>query len=153
MSSDAPACIHATAIVIGEKGLLLRGPSGAGKSGLALTLIAQAQARGDFARLVGDDRIVITRLDGRAIARPHPSISGLIEARGDGVLRLASEPACVAHAIIDVLPPGTSPTRYPDPGEKRATLHGVSLPRLAVAGSDPHAGARIFMFIQSDTTF
>lgn len=53
-------CVHGTAAVVGEAGVLIRGASGAGKSSLALALVDAAAARGLFARLVGDDRISCT---------------------------------------------------------------------------------------------
>ena len=49
--------LHATAVVVGESGVLLRGPSGAGKSSLALALIWAARERAGFAALVADDRV------------------------------------------------------------------------------------------------
>ncbi len=42
--------LHATALVVGESGVLLRGPSGAGKSSLALALIRAARERALFRR-------------------------------------------------------------------------------------------------------
>ena len=48
--------LHATALVVGESGVLLRGPSGAGKSSLALALIWAARERAVFAALIADDR-------------------------------------------------------------------------------------------------
>ncbi len=50
--------VHACAVLIGARALLIRGPAGCGKSQLALNLIAAAQSGLlPFARLVGDDRI------------------------------------------------------------------------------------------------
>ncbi|MCC3245982.1 HPr kinase/phosphatase C-terminal domain-containing protein [Methylocystis sp. WRRC1] len=149
--SPASVHIHANALVIGERGLLLRGPSGAGKSALTLALIAQAQARGDFARLVGDDRVAIEALGGRLIARPHPAIRGLIEARGEGLLEIPHEPACVIHAVVDLCEAERPPERYPEEDEKCAKLLGLTLPRRRLAGGGDAAVAQIFNFIQSVT--
>jgi HPr kinase/phosphorylase len=38
-ATDASISIHATAVAIGETGILIRGPSGSGKSSLAMDLI------------------------------------------------------------------------------------------------------------------
>ena len=131
---------------------MLRGPPGAGKSGLALTLMLHARMRGDFARLVGDDRVELDARGGRLIARPHQAIAGMLESRGHGLLRVAHEPACTLDAIVDVLARDDPPTRYPEESQKQAQLHGVTLPRLFATGSDAAAVARIFAFIQSDKT-
>jgi len=140
--------VHASALIVGELGLLLRGPSGAGKSALAFALISQARARGDFGRLVGDDRVSIEARSARLIARPHPAIGGLIEARGAGLLSVPHEPACVLHAIVDLFPDSTLPERFPEDAEKFAELRGVALPRRCVAGCGDVAVAQILDFIQ-----
>src|SRR6202035_866821 len=54
-----PILVHATAIAIDGRAVLLRGPSGAGKSDLALRLIDCG------ARLVGDDQAELRQI-GRA---------------------------------------------------------------------------------------
>ena len=46
--------VHATGLVLGRVGLMLRGPSGSGKSLLALALIEAWTARGKSARLVAE---------------------------------------------------------------------------------------------------
>jgi HPr kinase/phosphorylase len=154
MTAPGPSLyLHANALVLGEKGLLLRGPSGAGKSALTLALISRFEARRDFARLVGDDRVAVEALHGRLVARPHPAIEGMIEVRGLGVTRIAFEPACVLHAIVDICEAQEAPSRYPEPKEKSALICKIALPRLAVADCSDVSVARIIFFLQQITTF
>ena len=85
---DRPRTVHiaGVAVVLGEKGVLIRGASGTGKSSLALALVEAWSLRGDFARLVGDDRICARVCGGRALVSPHPAIAGLAEWRGLGLI-------------------------------------------------------------------
>jgi HPr kinase/phosphorylase len=150
MTGPAPSLyLHANALVLGEKGLLLRGPSGAGKSALTLALISRFEAQGDFGRLVGDDRVAVEALHGRVVARPHPAIEGMIEIRGLGVSRIAFEAACVLHAIVDIC---GAPSRHPESAEKSASICKIALPRLAVADCSDVSVARIIFFLQRITT-
>ena len=144
--------IHANALVVGECGVLVRGASGSGKSALTLELLAQAEARGDFARLVGDDRVDVCARGGRLIARPHPAIAGAIEARGVGVLRLPFEPACVIRLIVDLTTPHTHPDRYPQDASTSAQICGVTLPRLSANASGVAAARKIMAYLQSFVT-
>jgi HPr kinase/phosphorylase len=73
--------LHATCVCVDGRGLLILGPSGSGKSALALRLLALG------ASLVADDRSEVSVTDGRLIARCPAPITGLIEARGVGILR------------------------------------------------------------------
>jgi serine kinase of HPr protein (carbohydrate metabolism regulator) len=149
---QAPVYLHANALVLGEFGLLLRGPAGAGKSTLTLQLVADWRARGAFAALVGDDRITLEACCGRLIARPHPSIRGMIEARGLGVLRVDSEPACVLRAVVDLLAFNESPERCPDTDQSRTELSGVILPRMSENAARVGAATRIGSYIQNLAT-
>jgi HPr kinase/phosphorylase len=149
MMADACAdYIHANALVLGEQGLLLRGPSGSGKSALSLALIAHYAARGDFARLVGDDRVSIAASGGRLVARPHPAIAGMIEVRGLGLPRVDFEAACVLHAVIDIRGSGAKPARLPEEAEKSVALHGIVLPCLGIEACGEVSVARIAFFLQ-----
>ncbi len=67
--------IHATGLVLGMSGVMLRGPSGAGKSLLALELMDIWEGRDLPAMLISDDRIEIEAAEGgpRRCARPRPS--------------------------------------------------------------------------------
>ena len=74
--------IHASCVAIGGQGVLLLGGSGAGKSDLALRLID------DGAALVADDRTLLFVKNGALHAKAHPSIKGLLEIRGLGIVAL-----------------------------------------------------------------
>lgn len=129
----SPVWIHATALAFGGRGVLILGPSGAGKSALALALIEAARLGGQFARLVGDDRVSLKPAHGRLIARGHPAIAGRIERRGSGVEATPQEPACALSLVVDL---GAPAERLPDPALRRV-LEGVALPVLAVGGLQP----------------
>jgi HPr kinase/phosphorylase len=133
--------IHATALVIGEAGILVRGPSGSGKSRLALELIAEASRRGLFAQLVGDDRVAIEARGKRLIARGHPTIAGQIESRGEGIVDLAYESSVVVRLVLDLSDAAARlPPRLPAP-DAQTSLKGVSLPQLFLDGpGSQHAG-------------
>ncbi|MCU0892020.1 MAG: hypothetical protein MUE77_09805, partial [Sandarakinorhabdus sp.] len=116
----APAdTIHATAVALGDAGVLLLGPSGAGKSDLALRLVAAGW------RLVADDRVVITRDGDALLASAPPQLAGRLEVRGVGIVAQPTAPA----PLVLALDLGAAPQRLPDPAS--ATIAGVALPCLA----------------------
>jgi HPr kinase/phosphorylase len=127
--------IHASAVLVGPRALLIRGPSGSGKSRLAFALI-QAGTDGvlPFARLVGDDRVHIEAIHGRLLVRPAGTLAGLIEIRGLGLRRLPYEPVAVAGLVVDLQAPEGE--RLPEPTTV-TSLAGVTVPRLCAApGAD-----------------
>lgn len=86
--------IHATAVSVDSKALVIVGPSGCGKSALALQLMAIGAA------LIADDRVTLTHDRDHLIASCPPNISGLIEARNVGVLNATSAaPSPVVLAV------------------------------------------------------
>jgi serine kinase of HPr protein (carbohydrate metabolism regulator) len=91
--------LHATAVVIGDRGVLIRGPSGSGKTTLALAMIAWFRGLGRFACLVADDQVLLSRREGRLLCAAPPSIEGLVEVRGATPRPVRHEPS----AIIDLL--------------------------------------------------
>jgi serine kinase of HPr protein (carbohydrate metabolism regulator) len=129
-----PATIHATAVLVGPRAVLIRGPSGAGKSRLALDLIAAAAAGGlRFARLVGDDRVHLEKAGGRLLVRPAATLAGMIEQRGAGIRQLPYEPCAVVGWVVDLA--ADDMERLPE--RDQIDLEGVTLPRLAVAAGVP----------------
>lgn len=83
-------------------GVLLTGPPGAGKSDLLLRLLARGF------ELVADDRVDIE--DG--IAQPVPSLAGMLEVRGLGIVRL---PYVASVRLALVVELGAESTRLPMP--------------------------------------
>ncbi len=124
--------IHASAILVGAKAMLIRGPSGSGKSRLVWDLL-QAAAEGalPFARLVADDRASVEARSGRLLVRPAPALAGLVEIRGLGIRRLAFEPVAVAGWGVGLAAEGAA--RLPGPEAGKTAIAGVGLARLGVA--------------------
>ena len=87
--------LHATAVPLDDKGILIIGASGSRKSTLALQLMALG------CRLVADDQTELTRRDDVLWASAPPSIRGLIEARGVGILQVEPTEAAIA-VVIDL---------------------------------------------------
>lgn len=126
--------IHASAVLVGARAVLIRGPSGAGKSRLALELIeAPGWKSKHFARLVGDDRVHVEAAGGRLLVRPAPALAGLIELRGLGILKRDYEACAVVGLVVDL--GAEDAQRLPE--RSNAVIEGIALPRLAVAQGVP----------------
>jgi HPr kinase/phosphorylase len=134
---NAPPTIHASAVLVGARAILIRGPAGSGKSRLALNLIQAAwSGRLVFARLVADDRVHVQAAHHRLIARPPAALAGLLEVRGLGIQQLPYEPMAVVSWVVDL--DVAVPMRMPDSASAQAVVAGVRIRRLAVApGCDP----------------
>jgi serine kinase of HPr protein (carbohydrate metabolism regulator) len=138
--------VHASAVLVGARAVLIRGPSGAGKSRLALELIAAA--RGGylrFARLIGDDRVHLETAGGRLLVRPALALAGMIELRGAGIRKLDYEPAGVVGLVIDLN--AADAERLPD--KQTVEIEGISLPRLAVAAGATALPAVVALLMSS----
>jgi HPr kinase/phosphorylase len=105
--------VHASAVLAGDAGILIRGPSGSGKSRLAFDLILAGRA-GQIPTtvLVGDDRI---------------------EVRGLGIRRCE----CVAQAevrlVVDLAAQDSA--RMPEQEALTILIEGIKIPRIPV-GTD-----------------
>lgn len=121
--------IHATCVLIGEAGILIRGAAGAGKSTLARQLIDDARRNGVFARLVSDDRTRIAARHGRLVAQVVDLIAGRIEVRGVGIVPIAHERKALVRLVVDLSV--DEPERLPGPRDQTMVLCGVLVPRLS----------------------
>ncbi|MDT3685457.1 MAG: serine kinase [Pseudorhodoplanes sp.] len=129
--------IHASAVLIGARAMLIRGPAGSGKSRLVLGLLdAGVAGLLPLARLVTDDRACVEAVNGQLLVRPPEQLKGLIEVRGVGIRRLPFEPLAVVGWVVDLA--ALDADRLPQPEAETATIAGVPLARLAVAaGIEP----------------
>lgn len=119
--------VHATALVLGQRGLLLVGPSGAGKSSLALDLIHAAERQGQSCSLVSDDQVLIEVKDGTVIGHAPSSIFGLIEVRGAGIVSMPAVAIATLHVAVMPIRAPFEP-RMPPEDEQFDLGDGHSLP-------------------------
>jgi HPr kinase/phosphorylase len=89
--------VHASCVALAGKAVLITGPSGSGKSALALELIALG------ADLVADDRTTLERQGDEVLASAPAALSGLIEARGVGIIALDCQCAVPVALVVDLL--------------------------------------------------
>ena len=125
--------IHATGLVLGSTGLILRGPSGAGKSLLALELIDEWEMRGESAKLVSDDRIDIEVTATGLAMRAPKAIEGLVELRGRGIVSRPFVPQAPLHLVVDLV---DTLERMVEEDQLATELAGITLARCPV----PRAG-------------
>jgi HPr kinase/phosphorylase len=123
--------LHATAVIHGERGVLILGPSGSGKSALALALMARASGVGGFSALIGDDRIFVRNVDGRLIAWGAANMAGIIERRTAGLIQVRHEPAAIMRLAVELCERGRRWQRMPDDHDC-LMIGEVGLPRLAL---------------------
>lgn len=125
-----PENIHATAILIGERGVLVSGASGSGKTTLALALIDHCHPQGLFSRLVGDDQLFVMAHAGRLVCRAPAAIEGLVEVPGRGPRPVPFEAGAVIDLHVRLLPAGEV-ARFQEDADD--TIAGCLVPRIDVA--------------------
>jgi HPr kinase/phosphorylase len=131
MSDTAGASVHASAVLVGNRAVLIRGPSGAGKSRLAFDLILAGRA-GLIAPtvLIGDDRVHLEASQAQLIVRPARQLAGLIEIRGLGIRRCDFADEAVVGLVVDL--DAADAERLPPPEALVLRIHGIILPRIPV---------------------
>ena len=121
-----PSNLHASMLVIGDRGVAVTGASGSGKTTLCLALIDLCRAAGISAHLVSDDQLLLEAQGGRLVARAPDAIAGLVEVRGYRPSAVAAETAAVVDLVVELVS-GDAP-RYDEDG--MTALAGVALPLL-----------------------
>jgi len=131
MTESAGASVHASAVLVGDRAVLIRGPSGAGKSRLAFDLILAGRA-GQIppAVLVGDDRLHLQASNGQLVARPARELAGLIEIRGLGIRSCAFAAQAIVGLVVDLC--AEDAERLPSPEVLLTQIDGISIPRIPV---------------------
>jgi HPr kinase/phosphorylase len=101
--------VHASAVKVGSRAVLIRGPSGSGKSRLAFDLILSGQ---------------------QLLVRPVSEIAGLIEIRGLGIRRCEFTGEAEVGLVVDLQ--AHDAERLPPPEALRTSIFGVEIPRIPV---------------------
>jgi len=131
MTDAGSASIHATAVITGDRGILIRGPSGSGKSRLALDLILAGQARQiPPTLLVGDDRVRLTVNGANLIVTGVPELAGKIEIRGLGIRSIGFALQAPVAVVVDL--DAADAERLPTPQALKTTVSGLEIPRIPV---------------------
>ena len=136
MTNGGGASLHASAVLVGNRAVLIRGPSGSGKSRLAFDLILAGRARQiGPATLVGDDRVHLGVSAGQLMFRPAPALAGLIEIRGLGIRRCDFVNEAVVGLVVDLDAPDAE--RLPPPETLWTEISGIKIPRIPVGQGYP----------------
>ena len=130
--------IHASAVAIGERGVVIRGRSGSGKSALVLSLLMLSPQ----ATLVADDRVLISAQGGRLLAAAPKTLAGKLEIRGLGIVQRPYVSPVAVALLVDLLPLAQCP-RMPGPHELEAALAGIVVPRVFIAIGSADAPFRV----------
>jgi HPr kinase/phosphorylase len=132
--------VHASAVKIGDRGVLVRGASGSGKSSLVLQLLSADPVR---CTLIADDRVALSAgSQGRAMASAPPLLAGLLEIRGQGILRLPYVSPATIDLVVDIVPPGACP-RMPSAEQRQVAVAGTTVPRIFLAAGCGDGSARV----------
>jgi serine kinase of HPr protein (carbohydrate metabolism regulator) len=124
--------VHASAVAIGGRGVLIAGASGRGKSDLALRLIDRG------AGLVSDDYTVIEAEGGRLFASAPATIAGRIELRGVGIVSMLAVGRVPVCLLVDLDAP---PERLPSP--RTRTFLAIAVPVIAIAALEASAPIKV----------
>lgn len=141
----APEAVHATAIAVGQRAVLIRGPVGSGKSDLALRCIALPLS--DFVpqpvRLVADDQVMVERDGTRLKASAPAAIFGKLEVRGVGIVEVHTVAAADVVLVVDLVR-DKAVERYPIHW-KTVDILGLAVPSLEVLAFEGSAPLKLIV--------
>jgi serine kinase of HPr protein (carbohydrate metabolism regulator) len=130
--------VHATAVAMNGRAVLIAGRSGAGKSDLALRLIDRG------AVLVSDDQTMTLRRDGKLLASAPANLAGKMEVRGLGILEM--DHLSDVEVVLVVSVDGAVERMPLAPTERR--IAGVSVPMVTLAALEPSAPIKVEMALK-----
>ena len=138
----APLIVHASAVSLGRRGVLILGASGGGKSSLALAMIGRG------ATLVADDRVQLSREGDTLVARAPAGIASAIEVRGIGILRVPSAAEATVTLVVDLN--HTPEARMPQ--IRTITYLGISI-ELIFGRGIPNLDVALTVYLQNGRAF
>lgn len=142
--------VHGTCVAAGPTAALLRGPPGSGKSDLALRFLHLQPLNAKSPHtLIADDQVHLS-LDGvRLVASCPPTIQGLIEVRGVGIISIDGSTALEnqradLRIIVDMSANEDVPRLPPDVTQ---TILGVRLPLFHLDPFEASAPIKLALLI------
>jgi serine kinase of HPr protein (carbohydrate metabolism regulator) len=122
------------------RGALITGAPGAGKSDLALRALDAGF------RLVADDRTLVWTSCGRLYGRAPDALTGLIEARGLGVVAERAIAFAEIGLVVRCVEMGVEIERMPDLAAE--TIAGATIPLIDLDAREPSAPAKLRRALQ-----
>ena len=123
------------------RGALITGRSGAGKSDLMLRALSAGL------KLVADDRTLVWPSGGRAYGRAPEALSGLVEARGLGVLSHSALPLAEVALVVACEAPDAEIERMP-PEADRLAVAGLDVPLIRVHAFEASAVSKLRLALE-----
>jgi serine kinase of HPr protein (carbohydrate metabolism regulator) len=139
MVAESRELMHATAVLVGDRGVLIAGPSGSGKSSIVSELMDRASAKGMFAALISDDQCLLQAVSGRLTCTAPVTLRGGLEVRGSGLHKVNHEAAAVIHLVVELIEPEHA-VRFADDGNIQ--LQGIAIPHLVLPEREVEAACR-----------
>jgi serine kinase of HPr protein (carbohydrate metabolism regulator) len=143
--ASASNFVHATAIAVGERGVLIRGPSGAGKSDLALRCLLHEPTHHLLfkATLVADDQVIVEAVGAGVRLSAPTQIAGRLEVRGLGILHWSSVDTALLGLVVDLVA-RSDEERLPDP-TSTVEIAGYAFPRVKLHPFDASSHLRLLL--------
>ncbi len=136
------AIIHASAFAYHGFGCLLMGVSGSGKS----RLLADALLHG--AHLIADDQVCLSVAGNTLEASAPPGLSGVLELRGFGLIRVSPAQSVVSHPLhLAITLDAAQDTRFPEVQTHIAL--GITLPHLLLPPVPMTAISSLLLYLKA----
>lgn len=148
MAPNAAKLVHGTAIALQGHAALIRGPAGAGKSDLALRCLMQPATPlvPQTAVLIADDQVLVTPEGDRLTLTCPPTIRGLMEVRGIGLMPVPLRDSAELALIVDLVSSGEI-ERLPEPDEQ-TDLFGIAVRRIKLTPFEASAPLKLLLALQ-----
>lgn len=132
--------LHASALLVGAKGVIVFGASGSGKTSLVLELIRESGRDSIDAKLVADDRVDVYLGDGKLHARAPEQLAGLVEVRGSGIHKIKHVHSATLDLAVELVE--AQAADRVSPSEPYEVAFGVAIPVLRLPIGDTAAQVR-----------
>ena len=133
--------LHATAVVIGQYGVLLTGKSGNGKSDLALRLIENKNAV-----LVADDVVRVVKSGGKIYAQAVENIAGLLEVRGVGLIKYPHAETAEINLCVRLVENAADIERLPE--KRTGDILGLEIAQIDLYAKENSAPEKVMAAIR-----